>query len=33
MAAKQQFEIDVKGEVEILLPAERALLSITVNTQ
>ena len=33
MAVTQSFEIDVKGEVEILLPAERALLSVTVNTQ
>ena len=29
----QPLEIDVKGEVEILLPAERALLSVNVNTE
>ena len=33
MAAKQGLEIDVKGEVELLLPAERAVLSITVNAE
>ncbi|KAK3708320.1 hypothetical protein LTR37_011585 [Vermiconidia calcicola] len=31
MAANQQFEIEVDGEVELLLPAERAILSIRVE--
>ena len=33
MAASKDFVIDVKGEVEILLPAERAVLSVQVNAQ
>jgi uncharacterized protein YggE len=33
MAAYKEFTIDVKGEVEILLPAERAILSVQVNSQ
>ena len=33
MAASKEFTIEVKGEVEILLPAERAILSIQVNAE
>lgn len=33
MAAEKDFSIDVKGEADILLPAERAILSIQVNAQ
>jgi hypothetical protein len=33
MAAGKDFTIDVKGEVELLLAAERAVLSIQVNAQ
>ena len=33
MAASKDFVIDVKGEVEILLPAERAVLTVQVHAQ
>lgn len=33
MAAEKEVTIDVKGEADILLPAERAILSVQVNTQ
>ncbi len=33
MAANRDFTIDVKGDAEIQLPAERAVLSIQANAQ